>query len=217
METLSDAKNEKVEKIVKTAREVFFRDGLFQSRIEDISAESGISRRTIYRYCNCKDELAILVMVDMFKEWNGYQKEFYQSTSGNGYERLSQFLTFLVSQLDEMREPLIYANEFDRFIALGDIEKTSTDSYQQAFKEFRQLTSYSERLLEEMIVTGKEDGSLKADINERETACSLGFTLMSIALRLTNNREILIEETDSLILKVLDSQKNLYLDALRNI
>ena len=76
------------------------------------------------------------------------------------------------------------------------------------------MTNLTDDLLEQLIRLGMKDGSIRRVEDPADTALSISFSLFSIAQRIANNYDALIEETDSRILNILTIQKQFFLDAL---
>lgn len=107
------------ERILSTAKELFFSQGYSQTGINQIIKESKVSKDTLYRYFNGKDELVLEYVkearIDWFEKFNGY------------LNTLEKDKTKILSAFDFLKKSMI-ANDFKgcRFLnLLTDIGPTN--------------------------------------------------------------------------------------------
>lgn len=101
MSNRNDLTQERKNQILEAAMRVFARSGFDKARMDDIVAESGLSKGTLYWYFDSKDEIISTILENMFDEelahLKGMQKE------GSASEKILAFTTQTIADLDEMR------------------------------------------------------------------------------------------------------------------
>ncbi|NLJ89453.1 MAG: helix-turn-helix transcriptional regulator, partial [Clostridiales bacterium] len=68
-----DKRRERQKLIIEKARETYIEKGLFNTVMDNIADKANITRRTLYRYFETKEELAYEVTIEILKDWNNYQ------------------------------------------------------------------------------------------------------------------------------------------------
>lgn len=84
-------KSELREKIIKTAAELFYRNGYNSTGINEIIHESGIAKATLYNHFKSKEELCLHYLKHMNREFLDNIKEFCYSRPNNKSRILSIF------------------------------------------------------------------------------------------------------------------------------
>jgi AcrR family transcriptional regulator len=62
-----DAKDERKNQILNAAEQVFTKKGLDEARMDDIAAQTGLSKGTLYLYFKSKEDLIIAILDRIFK------------------------------------------------------------------------------------------------------------------------------------------------------
>lgn len=120
-------KEEKRTLILKTAKEVFLEEGLLFTAMDRIAEKSGLSRRTLYRYFDKKEDLAYEVTTDLLTHWNQFYHDTFQSVTGNGIEKLESFLKQLIEYMSSKVDVMHYLGEFDFYFQDRSINLPSPD------------------------------------------------------------------------------------------
>jgi len=106
-------KADRKQQIIDNAREVFLQKGLFSTVMEDIADASSITRRTLYRYFETKEDIAFEVTKKVMDEMNAYAGELIQTITGTGLEKIERLLYGLIDYMDAQIETVKYLGEFD--------------------------------------------------------------------------------------------------------
>ncbi|MFQ5416576.1 MAG: TetR/AcrR family transcriptional regulator [Myxococcota bacterium] len=81
------------QKILVSAREVFFRDGFMAANLDEVAQRAGVAKGTLYRYFDSKAELYVAVLAD-----NGeiFKQRMRETVDGgaNAAERIQNLATF---------------------------------------------------------------------------------------------------------------------------
>ncbi len=139
-------KKEQVEKsILESARRLFARFGLKKTTMDDIAQQAGVGKATIYYYFRDKEEVFLKVI----------QKE------------ADELLVRLEQAIAEYENPelKLKAMILERAVALAELVNlrwlnTAGDAlrYQELAKERRRLSQREQKLLEQILREGKEQG-----------------------------------------------------------
>lgn len=110
-----DVSEERTEQILNAALKVFSQHGFDGARMEDVGAEAGISKATVYLYFESKEALIGALMERLFtREMEAL--EVLEGEDDSARRCLTRFIETLVDDLQRMRTlmPLLY-----EFYALG--------------------------------------------------------------------------------------------------
>jgi len=160
-----DVSEERTEQIIEAALKVFAEHGVEKARMEDIGAEAGLSKATLYLYFKTKDVLIGVIMRRLFASMlHGFRSP----TTGEGTvkEQLRQFGARLVTELHRLRPlmPLLY-----EFYAMGLRKSAARAVLGEFVAEF--IT-----ILSPIIQTGVENGELRP-VDAEKVAIALGAML----------------------------------------
>ena len=150
-------RDEKKQQIIKMAKEVFLSKGFFGTVMDDIAKKSGLTRRTIYRYFETKEDLAYETTTLLLNEWNDFHEDTYSKLTGNALE---QFSTFLYKSIDFMKnktEVMKYLGEFDFYFSQENDKKASDD----CLARFDNVILKSDEILRKILKKGIADDSIK--------------------------------------------------------
>jgi AcrR family transcriptional regulator len=106
-----DVSEERRNQILDAAALVFARSGFSKARMDDIAAEAGLSKGTLYWYFNSKDEI-ILAMMDRLFERELADLEALQHADGTAAERMSDFAEFFIRDISQFLELIPIAYEY---------------------------------------------------------------------------------------------------------
>lgn len=139
------------EKILAGFRELAFTVGFRRATVDELSARTGISKRTIYRYFRSKEEMIGAVMEEMLAE-TGKMVDSALSSRENPVEKLTA-LVRVVSQQVGLINPLI----------LQDIQK----HYPRVWNRIESFRAEKIRsIIVEMLLAGNRQGYFRETIPE---------------------------------------------------
>lgn len=169
-------KLDKQQHIMKTAYELFSKNGIIPVTMTDIAEASGVGRVTVFRYFSTKPELVIAVSTWKWREYiEAYQAslppERVEALTGAEYLRfyLDSFLELYRSHPDLLR----FNYDFNSFLRF---EAGPAEQKQPYLQMVNALGERFHRLYER----GMRDGTLRADISE-STMFSASFHIMLAA------------------------------------
>lgn len=95
-----ELQSEARQRIIKTAMDLFYRQGYLATGINQIIAEAGISKNTFYYYFRSKEDLCVAYLQERHKVWMGWLLNKTDEFS-TPYDRLMSIFDFLDSWLTE--------------------------------------------------------------------------------------------------------------------
>ena len=197
--------------IIEKAREIFLDKGLINTVMDDIAAKVGLTRRSLYRYFESKEDLAYETTTQLLTEWNDYHIKVFGNLKGSGLSRLETFLYHLIDYMTKRRDVMKYLGEFDFFFKDGQSNRPSSVSK----KRFDSIILESDQLFKQLIAIGMEDGSIKKDINIDLMVTTISQVLWGFGQRIAIRGELIKEESGFNGLDLIENQVSIYISALK--
>lgn len=201
---------EKRELIVATAEKIFLRQGLFETAMDQIAEDANLSRRTLYRYFDKKEDLAYEVTTRLITQWNDFFGACYQGLNGNGLAQLEQFLQGLIGYMSEKIDVMKYLGEFDFYFKDAAIFRPSEDQE----RHFNDVILVSDDYLKNLLKKGIQDGSIDPSICIEITEATISNVMWTFGQRVASRRDIIHAETGFQALELIEYQVALYIKAL---
>lgn len=104
-----DISEERKEQILEAATSVFSERGMHQARMDDVAAESGVSKGLLYWYFKSKDEIIVAIAERMFsREMDALTV--LAAKEGSAVQQLSEFVDLMIYDIERIRPllPLLY-------------------------------------------------------------------------------------------------------------
>lgn len=146
------------EGILEAAEELFIQKGIEQVTIGKIAKEARLTRATIYKYFSNKEEIAKEIYANVTKGWRERHEKEVWPFSGNGYQRLENFLLSFFEYLFQNPREASFVAELNYLYA----KQWSAEFFIETMRENLQ-EDYD--FVQESIRKGIEDGSLRTDID----------------------------------------------------
>ncbi len=194
--------------IVEVSKELFLERGFAQTNMAEIAEMAKISRKTLYRYFNSKEAIAMEIELDVFRFFVSVQDEFVKSLKGNGYEKLTQYLEKLDSMVDEYSQLIRFTGMFDYYLV-----KDYPDTEGQ--KAFKAIIAEVDRPFVEFINLGLQDGSIVSGIEVSYLAHTISNSFLALAQRVVTRQSKLNDEQNIDSRKILAVQRSLFMKALK--
>ena len=137
-------------KILQKAKELFMRMGIRAVSMDDIAAQSGISKKTIYQYYADKDELVDAVMQEEEKSVHNDSKECLK-LSHNAVEEILLTLSRVYARFSQMN-PLV----------VHDMERFHTKAHSR-FQKMKYEHLYN--VIQKNIKRGIKEGLYRKELN----------------------------------------------------
>lgn len=140
------------EKILKGARELFFKYGVRSVTMDDIARHLGMSKKTIYQSYKEKDEIVHKLMQSHIKEDEFACTEAYKK-GNNVVEEVFNVIRNITEIFSKVNPLLLY-----------ELQKYYPQSW-KLVKEFKE--NFVQKMVEQSIEKGKKEGYVRLDANTR--------------------------------------------------
>ena len=157
-----DVSEERKDQILAAATKVFTERGFFDARMDDIVAESGLSKGALYWYFDSKDAI-IVGILDRIFDWESSHLDEILEREVSAQKKLELFIETSFQDINKM-EPLMPI--FFDFWSLSVRNKTINKAIKRYYQSFIEL-------VEPIIDLGIEQGEF-LPVNIKETAVAIG-------------------------------------------
>ena len=202
---------EKRELILETAEMIFLDKGLFNTAMDQIADACHMSRRTLYRYFDKKEDLAYEVTTRLLIQWNVFFDECYKNLDGNGLLCLEQFMLKLIGYMADQIDVMTYLGEFDFYFKDSAVLLPS----EEPKSHFNDIILESDDYFKALLEKGVSDGSIKSNTDIILTEATISNVLWSFGQRVASRGKIILEETGFEAVELVKHQVYLYIQALK--
>jgi len=164
-------KSIKEQRIVEAAEKVFLKVGFKNAKMEDIAAEAGITKVTLYSYFQSKENLQMAVTYKALSLLiDKYYETINENKTNSGLEStLATFKLFI----DFNEENFLYSEalmayfELNRSSGSGANKERLTEALRESvyFRKIQDIQNLPFKLTIKEIERGKIDGSIKSDLD----------------------------------------------------
>lgn len=173
METPSRTELEKGRKrdaILKAAEKVFLSKGYAETSMNDLAEKSQFTKRTIYAYFTCKEDLFCAVIEIWYEELFAEMKRLVPET-GSGLDRIRQSCFCYYGLYRKKPVALSLMN------ALAPVKAARSSEKLPNYDKLLEFKNMLIVLITKLFEDGKKDGSIRTDIPTPELVASFVFTL----------------------------------------
>lgn len=190
--------------IIDAAEKVIFSKGFDLATMDDIAKEAEFSKRTLYMYFNCKDQLYFEIMIRGYRILIHMIEAAMQDVQvQNSIERIKKLgmilYDFNAKYPSYFKAIMSYENGEKDFVA-GIPDASREECYALGEKIFSCLTSE--------ITRGVKEGSIRKELDVINTAIVLWSSILGVFYTLTNKKNYIERfhnrKTEELILEGLD-------------
>ncbi len=160
-----DVSEERKAQILEAATMVFTKHGFADARMDDIVAQSGLSKGAIYWYFDSKDAIIVSILDQIFDYGTGYIRELLERED-SAKMKLEVFVETTIKELEKMK-PLMPI--FFDFWSLSVRKKTINQAIKRYYQSFLDL-------VEPVLEQGIEQGEFRPVVVS-ETAIAIGAML----------------------------------------
>lgn len=157
-----DVSEERKNQIIAAATKVFTERGFAEARMDDIVAESGLSKGALYWYFDSKDAIIVAILDRVF-DWEAAHLDELLDREDSAKKKLEQFVDVTLQDLNKMK-PLMPI--FFDFWSLSVRNKNINKAIKRYYQNFIDI-------VEPIIELGIERGEFRT-VNVRETALAIG-------------------------------------------
>jgi AcrR family transcriptional regulator len=173
-------KEERKEKVIIAAIEVFKEKGIENAKMTDIAEKAAIGVASVYRYFKTKPELVIAAAV---KFWDlglaALSDDYAEAVQHelNGLAQVRQILQVSFTVYHEHQDFIRFLEELDYYILKEQIGFEKLAVYENNI-------FHAKTLLFAALETGKRDGSIRPDIDNNRFCITITRVLMSLCQKL---------------------------------
>ncbi len=196
--------------IVETAQEVFLTKGLFQTVMDDIAKAADITRRTLYRHFETKEDIAFEVAIALLTDWNQTQETFAREARGTGLDQVIGFLMASIDHMEDKRDILAYLGAFDFYFQDSQTAMPTKENLDR----FNKVILVSDQLMKAMLDQGIRDGSIKETTDVALMVPTMSHVLWSFGQRIAIRADHIQEESGIPAVDLIRQQVLLYKQVL---
>lgn len=143
-----NVRSERVPQILQAAETVFARNGIAQTRVEDIALEAKLSKASLYLYFDSKDEI-VEALLQRFFEAGFVELEQLVQGKQTVHKRLNKWSRHWAAQVQNHAALLSISFEFQA----AAVRQSATRAVMQRY--YRQYTAHMTRLIEQGVANGE--------------------------------------------------------------
>jgi len=172
--------------VVACAADLFLREGIEATRMDDVARAAGVGVATLYRHFSTKGRLATEVAMVL---WGRFADELQALVSSetfaglDGLGRLDALLGAYCASLAAHGDFVSFLDEFDHLAVAGKIEREDLAGYGERLEAFFPPFEDAYRL-------GLEDGSVVYVVDARACYLALAHALMGVAQKMRRGEVI---------------------------
>lgn len=140
-------------RIVAAAERLFIEHGFSRVTMDEIASALGMSKKTLYRHFQSKEELCSAAVDALFTELDEALRRIVEDDSLPFEQRLAQYFSEISVAFEKARGPL-----------LRDLMRDAPDLYQRVVTERKEIVKRRTRAL---FKDGMRDGALRNDVPDR--------------------------------------------------
>lgn len=201
------------EGILSSAERLFSNKGFFETQIKDVARESGVSRNTVYRYFQDKNDLAMATIEKTLMEYRESHKQVLTSLlndeSLNGLEKFTLAIRKTWMNENNKSNTKLMA-EFDAYYSGNRISANMKERFIRL--DTKEFVSQIVNVIEE----GKSDGSIRPDIDPHLTFVTFLNAVRALSQRILLRGDVLVETIDGETDRMLDHLMDLMTEGLMN-
>ena len=179
-----DKREQKASQMIRAAEKVFGKYGNKNAKMEDIAAEAGITKVTLYAYFQSKENLYMAVTYTAFQKLlDTYYKSIKQNRDNSGLESI---LSILDKSMDFFQQNFLYSEALLDYFSIirtseqGQNTSKLTDAIRESlfFNKMQDLQNLPFKLSFQEIERGKADGSISSKLDSMLLALQ-GWTMIT--------------------------------------
>ena len=211
METLSRKERERQireNEIIQAAENIFYSKGYTDASMDEIAKKAQFTKRTLYQYFENKEDLYFAVVL------KGYQLLFKYLKSG--FEKGDTgFMKIYYSCMEYYKFYIDFPDTLRLRNYVGYIKNKSEDVSEKR-DEFKKFDDFIFKEVATVIEAGKQDGSIKADLDSSMTAYSLVYMITGFFSQLSVTGQTFTENFKLDFEKFVPDSLNLLLNSINN-
>jgi len=202
---------EKRQHIINESKQVFDSIGIGPATMHIIADAAGVSRRTLYRYYESKEDVALNVLLSYMEIWNKAQSDMNNSLSGSGIEKLESLLYALMDYMKEHMYMIKFMAYFDFYFRDSQefvIDDKLNETLNRSFHG-------SDQIFYDIIEEGINDGTINLKEDMKIFVTTMTSVLWIYGQGITLRNQHLTREHGFDPMEMYKCQIRIYLDSIR--
>lgn len=184
---LENQKNKRKEEVILAALDIFKEKGIENTKMTDISKKAKIGIASVYRYFKTKPDLVVETACKFFKDETRELHQYYENRDfidKNGITKVKEILEVFLLLYKEHKYFIRFIDEFDRYVVNENITKEKLSIYEMGIIDLKPLFLNA-------FECGKEDGTIRIDLDGEQFYFTITHALMSLCQKLALRGNIL--------------------------
>jgi len=173
MNTRSQKKQEKIERILDHGIEAFREHGYHSSSVQDLADYCKISKGSFYQYFESKEHFCQQVIIHYSSKMSSMVSEIFEDKTLNGLSKLIKFYEAVLQRIkgSGFKTGCLYG---DLSAELGGVNHSCSETLSQCLQK-------AATVFETAVIEGQKDGSIRSDIDSK-TLSSMNYNSFSGAI-----------------------------------
>lgn len=203
-----EGREKRKKEIIQVAWDLFQENGFPETTMANVATEAKISRKTLYQYFKSKEEIAFEIEVEVFQSYIRIMDQVIPTLKGSGYEKLKAYFEVIDKNLDRHKNAI-------RFTGIFDFNLKDDYPNEPIVETFIDVIHRSNGYLNDILLEGMEDGSIRNDIDPVLTAETISDSWLCLSQRVFSRKDNLdrVHGMDSR--KMITHQMDLFSSALK--
>ena len=176
LEAIDRRKND----VIIAAKAVFSEKSIEKATMQDIALKAEVGVASVYRYYTTKFELVIAVAKDYWERELDFDDALL---FGTGIEQTTQIMNQLYKKLTKNPDMLLFMDQLDAFMISCENAEYPIEAYKKV------MASNIQRLIR-VIETGKQDGTIRQDIQSEEAGNTCVDLFIALAQKLVLREQV---------------------------
>lgn len=184
---LDNQKNHRKEEVILAALEVFKKKGIENTKMTDIAEKAEIGVASVYRYFKTKPDLAVEAACKFWSDEISKLYKYYteeEFLEKNSITKVKELLEIYLKLYKEHQDFIRFIDEFDRYVVKENISMERLKAYEKSIIDLKPL-------LINVLEQGKEEGTIRKDLNSEQFYFSINHALMCLSEKLILRGNIL--------------------------
>ena len=175
-----EQKNKRKELVIAAALDVFIEKGIEKTKMTDIAEKAEVGIASVYRYFKTKTDIVMEAGISYWsKEIDIFYSPFMENDYKvlNGLARVSKLLDVFIDIYMNHKNFYKFIEEFDNYVVKENIPSDRLFFYEKNILNLMPI-------MLETLELGKNDGSIKQNINNEQFYMTITHTLISLSQKL---------------------------------
>jgi AcrR family transcriptional regulator len=187
----SEAINKRKLEVINAAKAMFTSKSIETTSMQDIADKAEVGVASVYRYYKNKSDLVYAVALEYIDE-SILDNDLI--LTGSGLDKAEQLIDYLLAGYKTKAQLLSFVEQFEIFL-LTHVDASSDLHGYNHTDVFRRLLDEEIRMLNQVLIEGIKDGTIRKDVDLQETALSMINLYRLIGQKIAFQVEMLHQDT----------------------